>query len=103
MLNEEKSTHITEVSGIKADSESQSKKFLSHGKHNRYTKLLVSSGSLSGVDKIPFVDKYEKSLKGDTDLDKKIIKLGESNELAYEDLILTINTISILTKWHWDQ
>ena len=36
-----------------------------------------------GVDKIH---------EGDTDLDKTVIKFGDLNELAYEDLILFINT-----------
>ena len=37
-------------------------------------------------------EEYESALEGDEDLDKKIVKLGEFNELAYEDLILSINT-----------
>ena len=39
-------------------------------------------------------DEYEEALKGNEDLDKKIVKLGEWNELAYKDLILSINTSS---------
>ena len=38
------------------------------------------------------------ALEGDTDLNKKIIKLGDLNELAYEDLILSINTCSSVGK-----
>ena len=34
------------------------------------------------------------TLEDDTDLDKKVIKLGELNNLTYEDLILSINTNS---------
>ena len=49
-----------------------------------YRFFLISSGSNSGVDKIPTVDEYENALKGDMDLDKKIVKLGDLNELAYE-------------------
>ena len=37
-------------------------------------------------------------LEGDDDLDKKIVKLGELNELAHEDLILSINTSSSVGK-----
>ena len=44
------------------------------------------------MDKIPTQEEYEDALKDDTDLDKMIIKLGELNELVYEDLILYINT-----------
>ena len=43
---------------------------------------MVSSGSISGVDKIPTVEEYENALKGDADLDKKLVKLGELNKLA---------------------
>ena len=37
-------------------------------------------------------EEYKSLLEGDEDLDKKIVKLGELNELAYKDLILWINT-----------
>ena len=47
---------------------------------------------MSCMDMIPTQDDYENALKRDMDLDKKIIKLGESNELACEELILSINT-----------
>ena len=67
--------------GKKDNLENWSKKFLSCGKQKGYKKLLVSisSGCTSGIDKIPTQDKYENALEGDTDLDKKIIKLGELN------------------------
>ena len=61
-------------------------------------KLLVSIGSSSGVDKVPNEHKYEIALKGNTDLNKKIIKLGDINELAYESLIVFINTSSFVGK-----
>ena len=54
---------------------------------NFFHKTFVSSGSMSGVDKIPTVDEYENAMEGDLDLNKMTIKLGELNELAYEDLI----------------
>ena len=47
---------------------------------------------MSGVDTISTQDNYENAMEGDMDLGKKIAKLGELNELAYEDLILSINT-----------
>ena len=62
------------------------------GKWKGYKKLLVSNGSTSGVDKIPTQDEYKNALEVDIDLEKKIIKLGELNELACEDLILSTNT-----------
>ena len=53
---------------------------------------------MSGIDKSPMQEEYENALKGDMDLDKKIIKLGELNKLAYEDLILSIKTNSSVGK-----
>ena len=78
MSNEEKSILILEFSGKKTDL---------HGKQKGYKKLLVSTGNTPGVDKIPTQEEYKSALEGDKDLDKKIVKLGELNELAYEDLI----------------
>ena len=43
-------------------------------------------------------EEYENTLMCDTDLDKKILKLFQLNELAYEDLILSINTYSSVEK-----
>ena len=48
-----------------------------------------------GVDKTPMQGEYENALKGNVDLNIKIKKLGELNKLAYEDLILSINTNSL--------
>ena len=59
---------------------------------------MVSSGSTSELAKIPTQDEYEDALEGDIDLKKKIIKLGELNELAYEDIILSINATSSVEK-----
>ena len=66
--------------------------FVSHGKQKGYKKLLLSSMSMSGIDKIPTQNKYENSLEGEMDLNKKIVKLNELDQLAYEDIILLINT-----------
>ena len=79
--------------GKKTDLESWSEKFLLHGKQKGY-EILVTSGSMSGMDKISPQDEYENAHKGDADLNEKIIKLSDLNELAYEDLILSINTSS---------
>ena len=56
---------------------------------------------MSDMDKISPKDKYENALQDDIDLNKNIIKLGELNVLAYENLILSINTSSLL-KWPSD-
>ena len=41
-------------------------------KTNGYKKLLVSSGSTSGMDKIPIQDQHENAMEGDMELDKKM-------------------------------
>ena len=53
---------------------------------------------MSGMDKIPTQNDQKNALEHDIDLDKKIVKLGELNELAHKDLILLINTSSSLGK-----
>ena len=63
MSNKEKSIHIVELLDNKADWENSSKKLLLHGNNKRYKKLLVSSGSTSGVDKIPSQDEYEITIR----------------------------------------
>ena len=98
MSNKEKSIYIIEFLGKKVNQESWSKKFLLHWKQKGYKKLLVSSGSMSGMDEIPTQDEYENALKEDMDLNIKIIKLDDLNELAYEDFILLINTGSSVCK-----
>ena len=50
------------------------------------------------MDKIATQDEYKNAIEVDMDLDKKIIKLGELNELLYEDLILSINPSSSVGK-----
>ena len=84
--------------GKKTDWDSWFKKSLLHGKWKGYKKLLVSTSTTPSVDKILTQDKYESALDGDEDLNKKIVKLSELNELAYEDLILLINTSSSVGK-----
>ena len=46
------------------------------------------------VKKIITQDEYDNALMGETDFNKKVIKLGALNELAYEGLICSINTNS---------
>ena len=98
MSKEEMSILIIELLGKKTDWESWSKKFLLHGMWKVYKKLLVSSGSASGMDIILTQDKNENVLKGNMDLDKKITTLGELKELAYKNLTLLINTSSSVGK-----
>ena len=87
-VKQTKSIHIIEFSGKKADWESLCEKFLLHGKQKGCNKLLLSSRSTLGMDKIPTQNEYKNALEGDRDLNKKIIKIGYLNKLAYEDIIL---------------
>ena len=79
MSNEEKSIHIIEFLGKKTDWDSLSENFLLHGNWKGYKKLLVSTDTTPGVDKIPTQDGYECVLEGNEDFDKKIVKLSELN------------------------
>ena len=63
--------------------------------HIEHKKLLVSSGSMTGVDKIPIQKEYEIDLKDDVDINKKIVKLGELKELSCEDLFFPSITIPL--------
>ena len=56
---------ITEFSGKKAHWESWSEKFLLHGKHKGYKKLLINSGCMSGIDKIPMQQEYQNAFEGE--------------------------------------
>ena len=46
---------------------------------------------MSGMDKIPTQFEYANDLEGDINLNKNMIRLGKLKELAYEDVILSIN------------
>ena len=91
-VKQRKSVHVIEFLGKKTDWESWSEKFLLCCKWKGYKKLLLSSGPTWVMEKIPTQDEYKNAMEGDTDIDKFIIKLGEWNKLAYEDLILSIHT-----------
>ena len=63
-------------------------------------KPLKENASTERVDEILLHTEFQWALEGSTDFDKKIIKLGELNELPNEDLILLINTNSSVEKMH---
>ena len=44
---------------------------------------MVSGGSTSGGDYIPMQEEHENALEGDMDHSKRIVKLGDLNELTY--------------------
>ena len=92
------SIHIIELSEKKNDWDSWSKNFLSHGKYKGCKKLLVITCNTPGVDNTSMQEEFESARERDEDLDNKIVKLGEVNELANEDLILLINTSSSVGK-----
>ena len=89
MLNNKNSISITELLGKKAYWESWSERFLSCGKHKGNKKLLVSSGSPSGLDKISTQDEYENariSKKLNQTLgDGQTIKKGDVQILPHEE------------------
>ena len=72
MSNKEKSIHNIEFLRNKTDWDSWSKKFISHGKQKGHKKLLVSTGTTPGVDKIPTQDEQESTLEGNEDLNKSL-------------------------------
>ena len=55
---------------------------------------------MSGIGKIPTHDEYKNAMEGDTDLKKKFVKLGELNDLAYEDLFFYQCQFICWEKWH---
>ena len=94
MSTKGKSIHIIEFLGNKSDWESWSEKLLLCGIQKDYRKLPVGKGSTVGVDKIPMQSGFERALKGSNDLIKEIVKQGQLIKVAYEDLMLLINTNS---------
>ena len=56
--------------------------------------LLVGEGSVVGVGEVTIQEEFEETQEDDTDLDKKVIKLGELHKPAYEDLVISINPSS---------
>ena len=85
MTSEEKSLRIIELSGSTQDWDIWSEKFKARGKRKGYVKLLT------GKAKAPTQTEFNAAESGSSEDDKKVKKLGELNELGYEDLILSIN------------
>ena len=75
-------------------------RFLLQGKQAK--KMLVGSRCSMGVDMILMWVEFKQALEGCTNLDKINVKLDESHDLAYEDLILSINTNSSVRSLHLD-
>lgn len=85
MSSDLKTIRVLEFDGKTANWEGWSEKFLARAKRKGYKKLLL------GTEKIPKGDEYELAVLGSSADDKKVKKLGESNEEAYEDIILSIS------------
>ncbi len=82
---EEKSMRIIKFCGKQADWDGWPEKFLSWAKHRRYKGLLL------GRDKVQIQEQLKLAEASNSDSHKKILKLGELNELAYEDSVFLIN------------
>ena len=82
----EKSMRYLPFGGLKKQYVPWSEKFKARGKRRGYTKLLL------GKVKIPTQDELDLAELGTSDEDQATVKKGELNELAFEDLILSINT-----------
>ena len=85
MTKDIKSIWVIEFSGKTSDWEGWSEKFLVWGKRKEYKKLLLGKVS------VPTQSEYEKTV---TDGDKEQVKIGDRNEEAFEDIILSINHTS---------
>lgn len=59
------------------------------GKRKGYKKILVWGRSKVRVYKVSIQEENKDALENETELDKNIAELGDINELAYENLILS--------------
>ena len=84
MSTEDKSLRILSYSGEKKLWDPWSEKFMARGKRKGYAKLLL------GKVKIPTQDELELAELGTSDEDQEKVTIGALNELAFEDLILSI-------------
>ena len=88
MSSKEKSICIIEFSGKQIYWDGWSEKFLVRAKRKGYKKLLL------GTERVPMQEQIDLAESSSSSTDKKIIKLGELNELAYKDIVLSINHTS---------
>ena len=61
------------------------------GKEKSLKKATDKSQISVGVSKIPMQKEFKEALESNTHLDKEVVKIGESNKLACDDLIISIN------------
>ena len=84
-MSDLKSIRVIEFSGRTTDWEGWSEKFLARAKRKGYKKLLI------GKEIVPKVSAYEEAEGKSDAASKKIVELGDRNEEAFEDVILSIN------------
>ena len=82
---EQKSIKVIEFSGKDSDWKIWSRKFLAQANRKGYKKLL------SGATAIPTESEYTAAAGGSTDDQKLTVKLWQLNELAFEEILLSIN------------
>ena len=81
-------------SGRTTDWEGWSEKFLARSKRRGYKRLLI------GKDAAPTVKEYENAVAKNDKSGDNVIKLNNSNEEAFEDIILSIDHTSKQEKLH---
>ena len=82
---EQKSIKVIEFTGKDKDWKIWSRKFLAQANRKGYKKLL------SGATAIPTESEYTAAAGGSTDAEKLTVKLWQLNELAFEEILLSIN------------
>lgn len=82
---EQKSIKVIEFTGKDKDWKIWSKKFLAQANRKGYKKLLT------GAEVIPTESEYTAAAGGSTDAEKLTVKLWQLNELAFEEILLSIN------------
>ncbi len=92
MSAEERSLLVIEFSGKKSDWKSWSVDFMASGNRRGYKNLLVGQCKTVGVDKVPTETKFEEAEHGSSVQDEAVKKLSDLNMLAYEDILLPIDT-----------
>ena len=83
MTMESKAIHVLESNGKASNWYARNEKFGAKAKRRGYNKLFL------GKETVHMHSKYDQAV---TDSDTSMIKLGQLDEVAYDDLILSINT-----------
>ena len=84
-MSDLKSIRVIEFSGRTIDWEGWSEKFLARAKRKGYKKLLV------GTESTPTVSEYAAAEGKSGAVREKVVRAGDKNEEAFEDIILSIN------------